>query len=379
MEVFPTRRAGLMKTDEISGFAGEGKECIMTRNGKTGWIAAAAAAAVMMMGMAVSAGETEAAASTEAAAEAADFGDAGKITFCLDWTPNTNHTGIFVAQAKGYYADAGLDVQVVQPPENGAVQMCASGQAQFAVDAQDTITGAWTQEEPFPVTAVAAILQHNTSGIMTRAGEGMDTPKGLEGHTYSTWDLPTEQAMMKYVVEKDGGDFSKVTLIPNDITDEPAALAAKQTDAIWVFYGWGYLNSEVEGVDCDFWYFKDIDSIFDYYTPVIIANDDFLKDHADAAKAFLAATAKGYEYAAQNPDEAAQILIDADNTGSLQGSEELVKKSQEYMADQYIADAPSWGYIDEERWNGFYKWLFDNGLIEKDLSGTGFTDDYLPQ
>ena len=342
--------------------------------GKMNRILAMTAAASMAFAAAAYAGETETA--TEASQ---DFGDAGKITFCLDWTPNTNHTGIFVAQEKGYYKDAGLDVEVVQPPENGAVQMCASGQAQFAVDAQDTVTGAWTQDDPFPVTAVAAILQHNTSGIMSRKDEGLDRPKGLEGHTYSTWDLPTEQAMMKYVVEKDGGDFSKVTMIPNDITDEPAALAAKQTDAIWVFYGWGGLNADVEGVPVDFFYFRDIEPTFDYYTPIIIGNDDFLKDHADAAKAFMAATAKGYEYAAENPDEAADILIAAANTGSQKGSEDLVRKSQEYMADQYVADAPQWGYIDEERWNGFYKWLYDNKLIEKDLTGTGFTDDYLPE
>ena len=168
------------------------------RYGKITSVLSAAAAAAMLLSPAALASGTEVATEKEQ-----NFGDAGKITFCLDWTPNTNHTGIFVAQEKGYYKDAGLDVEVVQPPENGAVQMCASGQAQFAVDAQDTITGAWTQENPFPVTAVAAILQHNTSGIMSRKGEGLDRPKGLEGHTYSTWDLPTEQAMMKYVVEKD--------------------------------------------------------------------------------------------------------------------------------------------------------------------------------
>jgi len=342
--------------------------------GKMTKILGAALAVSMMMGTAAFAGETETA--TEAAR---DFGDAGKITFCLDWTPNTNHTGVYVAQAKGFYEEAGLDVTVVQPPENGATQMCASGQAQFAVDAQDYVTGAWTAEEPLPVTAVAAILQHNTSGIMSRKGEGLDTPKGLEDHEYSTYNLPTELAMMKYIVEKDGGDFDKVKLIPNDITDEPAALAAKQTDAIWVFYGWGGLNADIEGVPVDFYYFKDIEPTFDYYTPIILANDDFLKDHADAAKAFLAATSRGYEYAAENPDEAAQILIDADNTGSLKGSEELVKKSQEYMTDQYIADAPQWGYIDAERWNGFYKWLYDNKLIDKDLTDIGFTNDYLPE
>ena len=42
------------------------------------------------------------------------------VTICLDWTPNTNHTGLYVAAAKGYYEDAGLNVSIVQPPEDGA-------------------------------------------------------------------------------------------------------------------------------------------------------------------------------------------------------------------------------------------------------------------
>ena len=69
----------------------------------------------------------------------AEDGAQEKITFCLDWTPNTNHTGLYVAQAKGYYEEAGLDVEIVQPPENGAALMCAAGQAQFAIEAQDTM------------------------------------------------------------------------------------------------------------------------------------------------------------------------------------------------------------------------------------------------
>ena len=185
--------------------------------------------------------------------------------------------------------------------------------------------------------------------------------------------------MLENVVNGDGGDFSQVTLIPNDITDEPAALAANQTDAIWVFQGWGGINAEVEGVDCDYFAFSDINPVFDYYTPVIIANNDYLESNPDQAKAFMEATAKGYEYAAENPDEAAQILIDGDNTGSLKDAEELVKKSQEFLSAKYIDDADSWGVIDPERWNAFYKWLYENQLCDKDLTGIGFSNDYLPQ
>ena len=302
-----------------------------------------------------------------------------KITVCLDWTPNTNHTGLYAAQALGYFEEAGLDVEIVQPPENGAPLMCASGQAQFAVDAQDTIAAAFDMDEPLEVTAVAALIQHNTSGIVSRAGDGIDSPRGLEGKTYSTWESPVELAMIKHVMEQDGGDFSKVTLIPNDITDEPAALAAHQTDAIWIFYGWGGINAQVEGVDVDYWDFGEISPELDYYTPVLIANNAFLEEEPETAKAFLAAAAKGYEYAVENPQEAADMLIAGDSTGSLGEAQELVYASQEWLSKKYIEDAPAWGYIDPERWNAFYGWLYENSLTSQDLTGKGFTNDYLPE
>ena len=124
------------------------------------------------------------------------------VVFCLDWTPNTNHTGVYAAQALGYYREAGLDVKIVQPPEDGATLMCAAGQAQFSVTAQDSLAAALDRDEPLGVTAVAAILQHNTSGILARAGEGMDSPKGMEGRVYSTWESPVELAMLRWCMVK---------------------------------------------------------------------------------------------------------------------------------------------------------------------------------
>ena len=301
-----------------------------------------------------------------------------KITVCLDWTPNTNHTGLYVAAAKGYYEEAGLDVTIVQPPEDGATALVAAGQAQFGITAQDTLAAALALDEPLPVTAVAALLQHNTSGLISRAGEGLDTPAGLEDKTYATWNSPIELAMIRYLMEADGADFNKLKLIPNNITDEPGALAANQTDAIWVFYGWGAITAQLRDFDYDFMYFKDYGDVMDYYTPVLIANNDFLNNDPETAKAFLAATAKGYEFAIENPEEAAQILIDGDTTGSLAGSEELVMASQKWMCDQYKAEVEKWGYIDPARWDAFYKWLTDNELCANPLEpGTGFSNDYL--
>ncbi|MBE5788899.1 MAG: ABC transporter substrate-binding protein [Clostridiales bacterium] len=300
-----------------------------------------------------------------------------KIVFCLDWTPNTNHTGVYVAQALGYYKEAGLDVEIVQPPENGAVLMCAAGQAQFAVDAQDTMAASLDLDEPLGVTAVAALLQHNTSGILSRAEDGITSAKGLENRVYATWDSPIELAMLRYCMEKEGGDFSKVRLIPNNVTDEPAALAAHQIDAVWIFYGWSGINAELSDIACGYWDFASVSSELDYYTPVLLANNDFLAQNPETARAFLKATEKGYRYAVEHPEEAADLLIAGDSTGSLSDSRDLVVASQKWLSKQYIADAPDWGVFDAERWNAFYTWLSSNGLTVHNLTGLGFTNDYL--
>ena len=304
--------------------------------------------------------------------------EAKEIIVSLDWTPNTNHTGLYVALANGYYADAGLNVKIVQPPEGDAIAACSSGQVQFAVGYQDLLLPAFTSETPMEVTAVAALLQHNTSCIVSKKGAGMDTPKGLEGKQYLTWQSPIELAMMKSVVEADGGDFSKVEQIPDVPTDEAQDVNANPNHAIWIYYGWGGINAEVNNIEVDTFFFKDLNPVFDYYSPVLVANNQFINDDPETVKAFLAATQKGYEYAVSNPDEAAQILIDSDETGALDGSEELVKASQKWMADQYVADAPKWGYIDPARWNAFYNWVADEKIIDEKLpENTGFTNDYL--
>ena len=303
--------------------------------------------------------------------------DLKKITFVLDWTPNTNHTGLYVAMEKGWFEEAGLSVEVVQPPEGGAEMLVGSGKAQFGVSFQDYLAPALMGKDALPITAVAAVIQHNTSGIVSRKGEGMHTPKGLEGKQYATWDLPVEKATMKTVMEADGGDFDKVTLIPSTVTDEVSALQSRSVDAIWIFYAWAGIACEVAGLETDYFAFADIDPVFDYYTPVIIAENEFLKEEPETAKAFLAALAKGYEYAMENPTDAADILMKA--APELKSNQELVYASQKYLAEQYTADADKWGVFDADRWNAFFNWLNDNGLVENTIpENTGFTNDYLP-
>lgn len=299
--------------------------------------------------------------------------DLTEVTMVLDWTPNTNHTGLYVAQEKGYFEEAGLKVSIAQPPDNGATDLVASGGAQFGIDFQDTLAAAFSSDSPLPVTAVAAVLQHNTSGLVSLKEKGIDSPKKLEGHSYATWDSPIEQKTLEYVVNKDGGDFGEVKLISTYVEDIVAALHA-DIESVWIYRGWDGVKCEQAGLETNFLEFREMDETFDYYSPVIIANNEFLSKNPDTAKAFLGAVKKGYEDAAKDAGKAAEILCK--QVPEL--DEKLVKDSQEYLSGQYIADADSFGVIDAARWNRFYNWLNENQLVENEIpENTGFTNEYL--
>lgn len=335
---------------------------------------AATASALALAGCGSYSNQEAAGSSADQGSSAQASGDPNKITFCLDYTPNTNHTGIYVALSKGYFKDEGLDVQVVQPPEDGAEAMIGTGQAQLGVSYQDYIANVLASDSPLPVEAVAAIIQHNTSGIMSRKEDGIVSAKDMEGHKYATWDMPVEQATIKQIMESDGGDFSKVTLVPYTVDDEVSGLKANMFDTVWVYEGWAVQNASVQDYPVNYFSFISMDDVFDFYTPVIAANGDFAKQNPDVVKAFVRAAKKGYEFAIQNPSEAADILCQ--EVPELDSA--LVHASADYLAGQYQADAESWGVIDKDRWAKYYQWLNDKGLVEKAIDvNAGWTMDYL--
>lgn len=323
-------------------------------------------AASMLISLAACTGETN----TDQ--ESTESGQLKKVTFVLDWTPNTNHTGVYAAIENGYYKDAGLEVEIIQPPEGGALSAVGTGNAQFGVDFQESLALALVAENPIPVTAVAAIIDHNTSGMISMKDKGIDSFDKLEGKTYATWDMPSEKAIIKQVMTDAGADYYKLKMVPNPGSD---ALSLMQTDvdAVWVYEGWDVMMAELAGLEYNYISFADQSPVFDFYTPVIVANNDFLESDPETARAFLSATAKGYEFAVQNPSESADILLK--HVPEL--SPELVQKSQEYLASHYMGEKEAWGFIDESRWSAFYTWMFEQGLITRELGNQGFTNEYL--
>ena len=296
-----------------------------------------------------------------------------KIKIVLDWVPNTNHTGLYVAKDLGYFKEEGLDVEIVQPPEGSTTALIGAGGAEFGISFQDTLAKSFAKENPVPVTAVAAILQHNTSGIISLKEKGIDSPKKLEGKKYATWEDNIEQAILKKLVTDDKGDFSKVKLIPYTITDVVTGLKS-DVDAVWVYYAWDGIATERAGLQTNFLKIRDYAKELDYYSPVIIANNDFLKKNPEIAKKVLKGIKKGYEYAMKNPEESAKILVK--NSPELDIN--LVTASQKWISKEYQSDAKEWGIIDGNRWNRFYEWLYKNKAVEHEIpKDFGYSNEYL--
>ena len=298
----------------------------------------------------------------------------GTVRVLLDWTPNTNHTGLFIALDKGWFAEAGLNVTITQPPEDEALVLVASGKAEFGVTFQESMGPAVAKErDALPVTAVAAIISHNTSGIMSLKDSGILRPADISNKRFASWDTPLVTSVVRYIVEKDGGDFNSVRMIPNFATDAFSALQT-DVDSIWIYYAWDGINAEINGIEINYIDLGTFDSQLDFYTPVLAANTAWLKANTETAKKFMAAVSRGYNFAIENPSEAAEILL----RYAPELDRNLVMRSQQYLQTRYRGGAGRWGEIDPQRWGGFYNWMYNQGLLEVNIGSGGFTNEYLP-
>jgi ABC-type nitrate/sulfonate/bicarbonate transport system substrate-binding protein len=302
--------------------------------------------------------------------------DLREVTLVLDWTPNTNHTGIYVAQAEGYYEEAGLDVEIIQPGESGSLQALGSGNADFVVSVQEQLVPA--RLEGVPAVSVAAIVQHNTSSLMALGDEGIVTPADLEGRRYGGFGGDLERELVESLVECDGGDPSAVEFVEVGNVDYRVGLEQDRFDFVWVFDGWDVIRLEqVEDVDVATIPFDEhLDCIPDWYTPLLATSEQLIADDPETVRAFVEATARGYAFAAEKPEEAAQILLEA----APELDPGLVEPSAAFLADQYAADAPQWGWQDEQVWVDFSAFLLESGLIEEELDvSTAYTTEFLPE
>lgn len=295
------------------------------------------------------------------------------LTVILDYVPNTNHTGMYVALDRGYYAEAGLNVEIIEPTEGATNTLIAVGKGDIGVSYQEDVTIARTLEEPLPIRAIAALIQHNTSGFATYAGKNITSVADFAGKTYAGWGGPGEEAVLRALMEAEGIDFSQLNMVISDGSGFSALEG--DVDIMWFFEAWDNVTCRLNDFEINYIPCRELDERLDYYTPVLITNERMISEQPEALSAFLAATERGYRDAIADPAGCAAILQKYAPDYSL----EMLTISQEFLANEYIADAQRWGEMKDEVWDNYTGFMAEYGVIGEEIAAAElYTNEFLP-
>lgn len=286
------------------------------------------------------------------------------VSIALDWTPNTNHIGLFVAQAEGYYAQAGLDVTILPYSDTAAGTLVANRVADFGIMGSVSL---YTQRTAgADLVATFAVTQTETGRVVFNADRtDIQRPADLDGLTYGGFGSNWETALINTMIRHDGGkgEFETITLG----TSAYEALANGAVDFTLEVYTWEGVKAELEGVAQRAFRYADF-GVPDEHTTLIGSSQAYLDANPDAAAAFIAATKRGYAFAVDQPEKAADIIIAA-NADVLTDRALIIASLKTLVDGNYLRTADgALGTFDPAKMEAIGAFMFQAGML-KDGNG----------
>ena len=285
-----------------------------------------------------------------------------KVSVALDWMLNTNHIGMFVARDRGFYAEEGLEVEILPFSDTSSAALLASGVSDFSYVPSLSFIAA--RASGADLTALWVTMQHGTGRLVYNSdNEAIKRPADLSGKIYAGFGSDWENALIGTMIRTDGGDPQWDTVTLN--TGAYEALAVGRVDFTLEVATWEGVNSEILGRKQSWFSYADY-GVPDQQNGYIATDSEMLREHPETVNAFMRATLAGYEWATDNPDEAADILIAAGDFSN----PELVRGSMKMIAEGgYLRDGDTpVGQIDAARLQRMAQFLADNGVL-KDAQG----------
>ena len=230
-----------------------------------------------------------------------------KITFTTDFGFNGRHAYYYVAQEKGFYRDAGLEVEFVRGTGSAdAIRTVAAGRAQLGFADSGTLVISRTNQN-LPVKAVAIVYNRPPHAIYCHEEAGVRVPKDLEGKTIADTAGSANPIMFPALARAAGVDKDRVKWIVADSASLPAMLVSRQVDCVAQFtVGEPLLVRRAAPKKLSRILYADAG--LDFYGSGIIAPDSLLKDQPDLVRRFVTATVRGMEAAFADPAEAGRTL-----------------------------------------------------------------------
>jgi putative hydroxymethylpyrimidine transport system substrate-binding protein len=294
-----------------------------------------------------------------------------QIRVILDYLPNAVHAGLYRADVAGYFGDEGLQVRIDAPTSSSdTLRLMAAGQAEFGlVSLLDFIT---VRAKGEPLKIVMAVEQRPLAALIALKKSGIERPKDLSGRLVGTTGVISDDAGVRWMIKRDGGDPASVRLI-NVGFNTAQQIIAGNVDAAFGFW-------TQEGVQVAAHQPATVMRLNDYGAPpypelIVFARDDFLAREPGATRGFLRAVTKGYDDAISKPDLACAAVaarVEGETTEGL-------KPYLEALVPVLRADAPAYGRLNIAVLRDYLAWIRQIGVLDVSEDPTSFaTNEFLP-
>lgn len=315
------------------------------------------------------------------------------VRISLDWTPNTNHAGLYLALDRGYFRDLDVAVEIWTPDQDNytstPARRLAAGLTDVAFAPSESVFSLQTAHRPVDARAVAALLHRDASAIAVLDSSSVRRPRDLDGGTYASYNARYEDAIVAAMIQSDGGrgSFTSVTPARLGIWD---TLLTGEADATWIFLAWEGVLAARAGVGLRTFLMEEYKIPYGY-SPVLmvradgaaetdgVAGEHIADTRDEAILRFLAGLKRGTEEAVADRDAAVDALIRRTPTHHSADSREMLRQSLDVLAPYLVDEHGTWGVMAADRWDAFSRWLDQRGLLNRPMSAAELADvDALP-
>lgn len=283
-----------------------------------------------------------------------------KIRLALDWTPNINHIGFFIAQEKGFYQNQGLEVQIIDPSQDNYARTPAKkvelGQADLALCPSESVISYRTKTKPFPLIGIATIFQQDLSAIAVKAQSEIKSPRDLDGRSYASYQARYEDQIVKQMIQNDGGKGDLTISYPQKLGIWDTILSDNY-DATWIFVNWEGVEAEALEVPLTLFRMEDYGIPYGY-SPLIVTDERAILPKEMLLGSFLKASRQGYAYAGSHPDESIHLFKSF--VSSKEAKIDLARSLA--LTLPALGDLDHWGRMDEGKVKQFLDWIYEKQL-----------------
>ena len=283
-----------------------------------------------------------------------------KIKLALDWTPNINHIGFFIAKEKGFYKENDLKVEFLTPDLDDylitpakKVEMNISD---FGLCPTESLISFRTKKNPFILKGLMTIFQEDVSAIATVDSNNILRPKHLDGRSYASYKARYEDKIVKKMIINDGGKGNLKIFYPKRLGIWNTLIENKY-DSTWIFINWEGVEASKKNIDLELYKMSDFGIPYSY-SPILFSSSDYINNNSNTVKKFIESSRKGYIYCYENMDEAVSILnkfVPITDKGI-----DLIECLK--ISIDHFGPRENFGKIDLKKIDIFLKWLKDNNI-----------------